>query len=220
MCVLLRLPPETMSTALKTFHRYCAVARHEEERERDGMSEAACVLVACKAEETPRKVREVASVALTVRRGSVQSCITQEYWAARAVLVRRETAVLRALGFDVPADGAAVFVAVLHCVAALAGTRSPEAGRLAQLSWAVVSDAMLLPALHGGGSVSSSLAVAAGSVAFAASLLGITLQDARWRRPWWASLGVTEPALAQVVCSLESLYRRPSSSNHPRAEKE
>lgn len=208
MCLLLRLPPQTMATSLRLYHRFMAAAstaRPPIPEETVSMIEAACVLVACKTEETPRKIRDIVSTAVTLKRGTVL-LITKEYWDSKANAIKCEQELLRCLSFDVSADPPP-FTVVLHCVSSMLGTVSEDAGRLAQVAWSATSDAMLCP-VYG---KLPTMTIAVGSLAFASSLLRIDLQDPRSQKPWWESLGVPTSSVREVVDSLCTIYSRDSS---------
>lgn len=141
-CHILQLQTETRFTALVLLHRYVrAVEEHApgpaERRQQEGVEGdlpwvgAACIFLACKAEEEPRRLRDVINMvhmvlsrpptppssvdgngiaAQTGRRRSDGNIIcimpqppnlNEDYWKAKKRVIETEQAVLRWLGFDV-----------------------------------------------------------------------------------------------------------------------
>ena len=110
---ILRLSPETTFTASVLLHRYFLAYNNGDDDLK--WIVAACLLLACKSEEEPRRLRDLINCALMIsvpatrdESGPVKlqwkekpPALDDRYWESKSTLVKYEQQVLRWLAFDV-----------------------------------------------------------------------------------------------------------------------
>lgn len=114
-CYILRLGTEARFSALVFLHRYIrAVAKENTKNSHDRTDWrwvcAACLFLACKASEEPRRLRDVINLAHMMEWNETDGTINlqgepphlnEQYWEAKKKIVETEQVVLRWLAFDV-----------------------------------------------------------------------------------------------------------------------
>lgn len=129
---ILNLGTETRYAALVYLHRYChGVYNRTGKVERPNQwVAAACLLLATKSQEEPRRLRDVINLAhvvlvdsssldwsdLEITMGNEPPLLDEKYWEAKKKVVETEQSVLRWLGFEtfVPHPHRAVFLLTRH----------------------------------------------------------------------------------------------------------
>lgn len=152
-CNILRFEHETRFSALVFLHRYAlAVAKNkgtELKSIRDWRWVAgACLFLACKAEEEPRRLRDVINISHmlfakddrgnTITTAEAPPDLNEGYWEAKQKLVETEQIVLRWLGFDLS-------VIHPHRVVALLLEKEPERDILILAAFRRLNDALFDP---------------------------------------------------------------------------
>ncbi|KAJ2159820.1 hypothetical protein GGF46_002760 [Coemansia sp. RSA 552] len=173
-----------MRHSLKEYHHYNIAAT--------------CLFLACKAEESLRKLESFIPVIVhyASKGNSKAGPGTSEFEKWRAVILRTEVVVLEALCFDVVVDQPHVQLAELAHV-----VRLPP--RLGQMAWSFIADCMRLPICL----VYPPRSVACAAVELAAR---VAPTDARTRldRAWLDQAGASRPQVAEIVQWLLEFYVR------------
>ena len=111
-CHILELGHETRFAVLVLLHRYYAYSTGDEDLQWRWIG-AACIVLGCKMEETPRRLRDVVNVSIMLDFSLEPSTdsrvaimpqppdLNADYWKAKEEIVRTEQAVLRVLAFEV-----------------------------------------------------------------------------------------------------------------------
>jgi len=169
---------------------------------------AAALFLACKAEEVPRRAREVIYVLhrAECRRGgqapSLLDPFGARYDALKAELVRCERHLLRAFGFVAhvePPHGLLLHFA--HLLELAAGVR--------QAAWGAASDALrtTLPVRV------PAEALACGAILWACRAHGAALPEGG--APWWTLFGASTRQVAEVAAVIATLHTLPRPSYIP-----
>ena len=216
-CHVLRLGTEARFTALVLLHRYFAAVSSSggsdakrAERSDAGWAAAACLFLACKAEEEPRRLRDVINLAHMLLLASPSDHETTEkdiitlknppdlnqaYWDNKKQIVETEQEVLRWLSFDAS-------VSHPHRIVTLLSERHPDCDRLIRMAFRRLNDALFhAPALR-----HRALEMAVAAMRLAAEELrregdsaGFTVGDGAFL----ARYGVVEKAMADAERDLE-----------------
>ena len=196
----LELAPTTVGTALGYRHR-----RGESDAARELESVLpACVFLAAKVEEEPRRMRDVLNAFHAARHDGELLRDSREYWRLKEALVLEEQQLLRALGFDTLVEtphrllfsylhALRATAAVCELSAALCNDADALVGRGAQ---AVLIEASAIDSLR------APNVLAAASIALAAQLLEAALPDA-----WTRAVDVDDAALERACRLLLDVYR-------------
>ena len=192
----LELAPTTVGTALGYRHR-----RGESDAARELESVLpACVFLAAKVEEEPRRMRDVLNAFHAARHGGELLRDSREYWRLKEALVLEEQQLLRALGFDTLVETPhRLLFSYLHALRATAA--------VCELSAALCNDADALvgrgaQADDGDEALRAPNVLAAASIALAAQLLEAALPDA-----WTRAVDVDDAALERACRTLLDCYR-------------
>ncbi|XP_056303518.1 cyclin-L2-like isoform X2 [Danio aesculapii] len=191
--ILLRLPQVAMATAQILFHRffYCkSFVRHCAET-----VAMACLQLASKIEEAPRRVRDVLNVFQHLRHRSVGPMLLDgEYINRKTQVIKAERRVLKELGFCVhvkhPHKVIVMYLQVLEC---------EKNTRLVQMAWNYMNDSLRTDVFLR----FRAETVACACIFLSARVLQIPLPD---RPPWFLLFGATEQDLIEVSCCILRLY--------------
>jgi hypothetical protein len=163
---------------------------------------AACLFVASKVCEQPRRARDVVNAVYRV----VHGCLlrdARDYWSRKASLLAHEQRLLRILGFDLTI--AHPHPLLYHYLDAL----DPPLP-LANLAAAIVNDS----ASSAECGARPARLIACAAIALAAALIHpLSAEGAIVLFPdgWWLALGVSDESLAAAAADLAQIYRmRPS----------
>lgn len=131
---LLELPIVTICTSCAFFQRFfsqCSFAKFN-----PYVIAQACLMLAAKAEENSRRVRDVVNTTEALRRQD-KDCVheTQEYWGMKDAVIRSEQTLLRVFGFDLDLKHPHHYV--LHFIRDLEG-----AEEIASVSWCILNDSL------------------------------------------------------------------------------
>mmetsp|Transcript_22167 Transcript_22167/g.36726 ORF Transcript_22167/g.36726 Transcript_22167/m.36726 type:complete len:249 (+) Transcript_22167:90-836(+) len=133
----LRLPRATLATAVHYFHTYLGNARFAENDLY--LAASACLFLASKVDERPRKIRDIVNVTYRVRNPDKEPLrIGQEYWDLKEQVILKEQSLLRWLSFDTAVD-----LPYKYLLNFLKSLRAPR--ELAQLAWTLISDSDTVP---------------------------------------------------------------------------
>jgi len=154
----------------------------------------ACLFVASKVCEQPRRARDVVNaVHRAVHGGLLRS--SHEYWAKKESLLSHEQGLLRGLGFDLTvAHPHPFFYHYCHALDA-----PPQ---LAALAAAILNDSACSAEC---GDTPAGV-VAAAALALAAALLHPSLAPRSLPERWWDALGVSDARLAETCAHLGRVY--------------
>uniref|UniRef100_A0A8C1HHP2 Uncharacterized protein n=1 Tax=Cyprinus carpio carpio TaxID=630221 RepID=A0A8C1HHP2_CYPCA len=195
--ILLRLPQVAMATAQILFHRffYCkSFVRHCAET-----VAMACLQLASKIEEEPRRVRDVLNVfhhlkdaAGHRRRGPM--LLDDGYVSRKSDVIKAERRVLKELGFCVhvkhPHKVIVMYLQVLEC---------EKNTRLVQMAWNYMNDSLRTDVFL----KFRAETIACACIFLSARVLQIPLPD---QPPWFLLFGASEEDLKEISCCILRLY--------------
>ncbi|KAJ2906308.1 hypothetical protein GGI21_004059 [Coemansia aciculifera] len=208
----LQLPQITSASACVYLHRF--FMRHSLKEYHHYNIAATCLFVACKAEESLRKLEIfIPVIVYYASKGNRKAPPgTAEFEKWRAVILRTEVVILQALCFDMVVEHP--HVALIDLCDRLGLTR-----HLSQMAWSFVADCMRLPLclVHTAKSISCasiSLAtrVVSSSEAMAAGSAGSSLVD----DSWLDRIGADRVAVAEIAQWLLEFYAREAQSRMTR----
>uniref|UniRef100_A0A8C7R543 Cyclin-L1 n=1 Tax=Oncorhynchus mykiss TaxID=8022 RepID=A0A8C7R543_ONCMY len=201
--ILLRLPQVAMATGQILFQRfyYCkSFVRHCAE-----MVAMACVHLASKIEEEPRRVRDVLNVFYHLKhskgkRAQVPMPLDASYISAKAQVIKTERRVLKELGFCVhvkhPHKIIVMYLQVLEC---------EKNTKLVQTAWNYMNDSLRTDVFLR----FSAETVACACIYLSARTLQIPLPD---QPPWFLLFGASEEDLREICGRILRLYSLPNVS--------
>lgn len=207
-CEILRLGTEARYAALVYLHRYC-IAIYENTGKVELPSQyvaAACLFLATKSQEEPRRLRDVINLAQVILDGIGQQDIKvisldtepplldETYWALKKKLVETEQSVLRWLGFDlfVPHPHRTVSLMIRHLPSTHQDLIFPEAARR-------LNDALfMVSALR-----HPTLALSTAAIELAHRHLGQEIEPVT-REGWWRRYNVSDHEHRQAMDDLEA----------------
>ncbi|KAH3742633.1 CDK9 kinase-activating protein cyclin T [Pelomyxa schiedti] len=190
---LLQLQQHTTATSLYFFHGF--FERHAVGTYDRFLVAAACIYIAGKAEETPRKLRDVLNVSYALLNDQILQ-IGKEYTELKELLIKTEQEVLRTLSFDLSVEQPYKYL--LQFVKAV--TFSLDAP-LAQLSWNIVNDCLYFPLM----TKHAPHVLAAAALNVAALLSNYSL-PAFATGHWWEAFGLTTAELEEASCRMLDVY--------------
>ncbi|XP_026053021.1 cyclin-L2-like isoform X2 [Carassius auratus] len=200
--ILLGLPQVAMATAQILFHRffYCkSFVRYCAET-----VAMACLQLASKIEEEPRRVRDVLNVFHHLRDAAGDRCrgpmlLDDSYVSRKSDVIKAERRVLKELGFCVhvkhPHKVIVMYLQVLEC---------EKNTRLLQMSWNYMNDSLRTDVFLR----FSAETVACACIFLSARVLQIPLPD---RPPWFLLFGASEEDLMEISGCVLRLYTLQSS---------
>ncbi|KAL0037214.1 hypothetical protein WJX79_006696 [Trebouxia sp. C0005] len=208
--ILLRLPQAVMATGQVLLHRfYCKVSLVAHDVKKTAM---ACVWLATKLEENPRRMREMLSVFYRLdRRRQGKTTLppldvygpVYEKWKSDVVTLER--IMLRAFGFILHVEHPHKFV--LNYLVVLEQHDHPESGLL-QRAWNLANDSLRSTlCVRFKGEI-----VACGIIFLAARQLRIPLPE---DPAWWDLFNVAKHDLLEVACEVLDLYKLPKAEYAP-----
>jgi hypothetical protein len=167
---------------------------------------AACLFVASKVCEQPRRARDVVNATYRVVYGRLLRD-SRQYWSRKASLLAHEQRLLRALGFDLTiAHPHPLFYHFLHALDA-----PPP---LARLAAALLNDS----ATSAQCGARPARLIACAAIALADALIHpAETETAKLPDRWWFAMGVSDLSLAAAVADIARIYRRQSPNGHRRA---
>ncbi|KAK2906475.1 hypothetical protein Q8A67_005460 [Cirrhinus molitorella] len=196
--ILLRLPQVAMATAQILFHRffYCkSFVRHCAET-----VAMACLQLASKIEEEPRRVRDVLNVFHHLRHATGNSrCVSpmlldDGYVSRKSDVIKAERRVLKELGFCVhvkhPHKVIVMYLQVLEC---------EKNTRLVQMAWNYMNDSLRTDVFLR----FRAETVACACIFLSARVLQIPLPE---QPAWFLLFGVSEQDLIEISCCILKLY--------------
>ncbi|XP_026053020.1 cyclin-L2-like isoform X1 [Carassius auratus] len=195
--ILLGLPQVAMATAQILFHRffYCkSFVRYCAET-----VAMACLQLASKIEEEPRRVRDVLNVFHHLRDAAGDRCrgpmlLDDSYVSRKSDVIKAERRVLKELGFCVhvkhPHKVIVMYLQVLEC---------EKNTRLLQMSWNYMNDSLRTDVFLR----FSAETVACACIFLSARVLQIPLPD---RPPWFLLFGASEEDLMEISGCVLRLY--------------
>ncbi|XP_077085991.1 cyclin-L2-like isoform X3 [Siphateles boraxobius] len=195
--ILLRLPQVAMATAQILFHRffYCkSFVRHCAET-----VAVACLQLASKIEEEPRRTRDVLNVFHRLKHaaGNRFFCpllLDDGYVSRKSHVLKAERRVLKELGFCVhvkhPHKVIMMYLQVLEC---------EKNTRLLQIAWNYMNDSLRTDVFLR----YSAETVACACIFLSARVLQIPLPE---QPPWFLLFGVSEEDLIEISCCILRLY--------------
>lgn len=131
---LLELPVLTICTSCVFFQRFftqCSFSAYD-----PYLISQACVMLAAKAEENSRRVRDIINTTHALQNpGKPPLQVTQEYWAMKEEVIKFEQLLLRVFAFDLNVQHPHHFV--LHFVRDLEGSEE-----LASTAWCILNDSL------------------------------------------------------------------------------
>lgn len=202
--VVLSLPQNIAATAQVLFQRFFL---GQSCRDHDSLAIAeGALFLACKVEERQTSVRDVLA-AFRTRHGEPvppeADVARQEYWTARATLLRCESAVLRELGFRVfvtehPHKFALSYLKLLFG----SGSEGGIAAALAQAAVSAVNDSLRTDVC----ARFRPEAIASAAVFLASRLLRVGLPENPPESAWWRLFDTSFEEIDQICSSLKRLY--------------
>eukprot|EP00798_Chlamydomonas_sp_ICE-L_P010693 gene10693-12385_t len=166
---------------------------------------AASTFIACKLEESPRRIRDIILVFDRLFKGQPEGGPPprvlepggREYNSAKDTIIRYERDMLRAFGFILHAEHPHKFV--INYIHMLGGSNE-----LIQLAWNVLNDSLRTTLCVR----FKSEVVACGAIFYAARKLEVPLPDSV---PWWEVFNCKTDQLVDVVITLHELYSHPKA---------
>ncbi|XP_031561533.1 cyclin-Q-like [Actinia tenebrosa] len=204
----LRLSAVTVSTACVLYHRFWieSVSLCKKE-DFDAESIGTAVLfLASKAEESPRKLRDVINVCYKTTHKNVPFLeVGNRYWELRDSIVNCELLVLRVLAFKVDTDKPHKYL--LHYLKSLQDWVEPDAWRLSQvtqLSWSILRDSYHIPIILKYPPSHVAIAV----IYFAILCTGMQVPSHEAQKTWWKAMcdTATEKELQDITEDIMDLY--------------
>lgn len=201
--ILLKLPQVAMATGQILFQRffYCkSFVKHCAE-----MVAMACVHLASKIEEEPRRVRDVLNVFYHLKRNKgkinpVPMPLDASYISMKAQVIKAERQVLKELGFCVhvkhPHKIIVMYLQVLEC---------EKDASLVQMAWNYMNDSLRTDVFLR----FTAETVACACIYLSARSLQIPLPD---QPPWFLLFGACEEDLRQICGTILRLYTLPTVS--------
>ncbi|XP_050956575.1 cyclin-L2-like isoform X1 [Labeo rohita] len=195
--ILLRLPQVAMATAQILFHRffYCkSFVRHCAET-----VAMACLQLASKIEEEPRRVRDVLNVFHHLKHAAgnrrVSPLVLDEgYISRKSDVIKAERRLLKELGFCVhvkhPHKVIVMYLQVLEC---------EKNSKLVQMAWNYMNDSLRTDVFLR----FRAETVACACIFLSARVLQIPLPD---QPPWFLLFGASEQDLIEISCCILRLY--------------
>ena len=223
-CTILRLGTETRYAALVYLHRYFHATMTREQPRTGSVLQrpspwvaAACLFLATKSQEEPRRLRDVINLAhilldesttttsgLNEEANGAIICIDKEpplldetYWELKKKLVETEQIVLRWLGFDlfVPHPHRTVALMIRHLPTAHQDLIFPEAARR-------LNDALF--SMGGSALRHNTLELATAAIELAQQRVGRDKVDRRTPEGWWRRYNVSDANHRQAMNDLEA----------------
>jgi Cyclin, N-terminal domain len=222
-CTILRLGTETRYAALVYLHRYFHATMTREQPRTGSVLQrpspwvaAACLFLATKSQEEPRRLRDVINLAHILLDESTSTsglneeangaiiCIDKEpplldetYWELKKKLVETEQIVLRWLGFDlfVPHPHRTVALMIRHLPSAHQDLIFPEAARR-------LNDALF--SMGGSALRHNTLELATAAIELAQQRVGRDREDRITPEGWWRRYNVSDANHRQAMDDLEA----------------
>ncbi|XP_028394143.1 cyclin-L2-like [Dendronephthya gigantea] len=204
--ILLKLPQVAMATGQVLFQRFYyskSLIRHDVE-----VYAMACLFLAAKIEESPRRIRDVINVFHHIKqRRNMKPIAPMEYmgniyFALKNLVIKAERRILKELGFCVhikhPHKVVITFLQVLEC---------EKNQQLAQKAWNYMNDALRTNVFVR----YQPETIACACISLSARQLQIPLPS---RPPWWELFDSTMEDIEDVCVTLLKLYQRPKISLH------
>ncbi|KAJ2803248.1 hypothetical protein H4S07_004506 [Coemansia furcata] len=202
----LQLPQITSASACVYLHRF--FMRHSLKEYHHYNIAATCLFVACKAEESLRKLDSFIPVIVYYASKGIRKAPpgTTEFEKWRAVILRTEVVILQALCFDMVVEHP-------HVVLIDLCDRLGLSRHLSQMAWNFIGDCMRLPLCL----VHSAKSISCASVSLAARVCpqearGVGLAD----DSWLDRIGTDRAAVADVAQWLLEFYTREAQSRMTR----
>jgi hypothetical protein len=224
-CHVLRLGQEARFSALVLFHRYFQATATNGKRRTDNDGDewkwiaAACLFLACKAEEEPRRLRDVINLAHIILSTETQARATtptettvphyqldfrrtspslnEKYWEAKKKIVETEQALLRWLSFDTSISHPHRAVILLTENEPIQVTKT-----LAPIAFRLLNDALFhAPAL------------AHGVLEMACAAVSLAIEEApgcetTMKTKWWSVYQISDEAVASSKKDLKEATDR------------
>jgi hypothetical protein len=205
--ILLQLPQVAMATAQVLFHRF--FFRRSFKSYDAKMLSMAALFCAAKAEEHPRRSRDIINVFNRIdeiRRGiKIHQPIDftrQKYVDMKNELIRQERHLLKELGFNVFVEHAHKFIVNYLGVLALSNNKE-----LAQLAWNYLNDSLRTIVYV----KFPSEVIATAAIYMAARMLQIPLPESP---AWWELFDATKAQLDEIAWHITRLYDLPSMTRY------
>ncbi|XP_077998065.1 cyclin-L1-like [Glandiceps talaboti] len=201
--ILLKLPQVAMATAQVIFQRFYyskSMVKHNMET-----LAMACINLASKIEEAPRRIRDVVNVFHHIRqkrhsRSIAPLVLDQNYINLKNNVIKAERRVLKELGFCVhvkhPHKMIVTYLQILECQRNV---------KLVQTSWNYMNDSLRTDAFVR----YPPETIACACIYLSARQLKIPLPN---RPPWYALLGASQEQLQEISLMILRLYARPKKS--------
>eukprot|EP01112_Ceratiomyxa_fruticulosa_P016303 TRINITY_DN4902_c0_g2_i1.p1 TRINITY_DN4902_c0_g2~~TRINITY_DN4902_c0_g2_i1.p1 ORF type:complete len:448 (-),score=96.41 TRINITY_DN4902_c0_g2_i1:12-1355(-) len=201
--ILMKLPEVTMATAQVLFHRFYQQVSFR--RFDVQLSALACIFLASKVEEHPRKIRDAINVfhRMMLKREGIENPLILDtskslYWDLKNALIKTERFILKELGFlvyiEVPQRFISFYTKILN---------GPK--ELPQRAWPLVNDCLRTTVCIRFRPES----IAAASIYMAARYLGLPLPEVP--EPWWELFDTTWEEIEAIVLAITDLYSRPKA---------
>jgi cyclin L len=195
--ILLRTSDRVVATAASVWHSFHQHSAGGSEVDENDLL-AACLLLAAKVEEEPRRIRDVINAVLFVMcREKLHDA--HRYWGKKERILRLEQDLLRALAFDTFVEQPLLFL--LNYLYAL---RAPHS--LCELSVALVNDGVL----SAGCARCPARVIASAAIALAASMLVHPLPA-----QWWVAFDVDWSALETAAHAILDVFEHGTGSLGP-----
>ncbi|EEB06174.1 P-TEFB associated cyclin [Schizosaccharomyces japonicus yFS275] len=202
----LKLPQSTLATANIFLHRF--YLRHSLKEYHYYDIAATCIFLACKVEDTNRKVRDIVVYCAKVAQKNLDLEIdeqTKEYWKWRDAILYTEEVLLDSLCFD---------LTLLHPyeqIRSLASQFAPESKDLTKIAWTYLNDSTrsITCLLH------PSYVLAAASFAYALRKTKTTPIVKEDGTTWMQEMNVTQEQIDDVLNTVSNLFRAMNSLKTP-----
>ncbi|XP_056093939.1 cyclin-L2-like [Rhinichthys klamathensis goyatoka] len=200
--ILLRLPQVAMATAQILFHRFFyskSFVRHCAET-----VAVACLQLASKIEEEPRRARDVLNVFHRLKHaaGNRPFCpllLDDGYVSRKSYVIKAERRVLKELGFCRLRSGLIVCLPVQVIMMYLQVLECEKNTRLLQIAWNYMNDSLRTDVFLR----YRAETVACACIFLSARVLQIPLPE---QPPWFLLFGVSEEDLIEISCCILRLY--------------
>lgn len=198
----LDLPFTTLCTACVYFHRFYSVVSFSQHDA--SLCAQACILLAAKAEENSRRVRDVINVAYALQHSDKNPLqVSESYWVMKEQVIRMEQVVLRVFGFDMDLRHPHQYV--LHFIRDLEGSEE-----LASVAWCILNDSM---------ETSLCLQYPAHSVACSAIYLAQEMMSQQVAHgEWYMRFNTNRMELEDICSQLCDAYENSADNDQPSSE--